>query len=131
GGADWTRWEDDLVRQEAGAMKEARNRLGDAIGLHQFRQFLFFRQWRGVREYANSKGIRLIGDLPIFVSADSSDVWANAELFQLDEARRPTAVAGVPPDYFSSTGQLWGNPLYDWQKLKDRNYAWWLNRLRA
>src|SRR5205085_2485809 len=88
-------------------------------------------QWKGVKGYANSRGIRLIGDLPIFVAADSADVWANSHLFQLDEQRRPRVVAGVPPDYFSATGQLWGNPLYDWQAMKRTGYAWWIARMKA
>src|SRR5262249_55694953 len=94
-------------------------------------QFLFFRQWRQLKQYANERGVRLIGDIPIFVSGDSADVWANPQLFQLDERRRPRVVAGVPPDYFSSTGQLWGNPLYDWAGLKRTDYAWWVARLSA
>jgi 4-alpha-glucanotransferase len=92
---------------------------------------LFFRQWTGLKDYANGKGIRLIGDLPIFVSSDSADVWANPTLFLLDRQRRPEVVAGVPPDYFSATGQLWGNPLYNWAVLKETGYAWWIARLRA
>src|SRR5262249_4406614 len=94
-------------------------------------QFLFFRQWRDIKKEANQRGIKLIGDAPIFVSSDSADVWANPTLFLLDEQSRPKFVAGVPPDYFSATGQLWGNPLYDWEAMKRAGYAWWIARLRA
>ena len=98
---------------------------------HRFAQFLFFRQWGDLKRHANQHGIKLIGDLPIFVSSDSADVWANPEFFWLDEHRQPTVVAGVPPDYFSVTGQLWGNPLYNWEVLKQSGYRWWLDRLVA
>src|SRR5262249_46376544 len=92
---------------------------------------LFFRQWNDLRRHAHARGVRLIGDLPIFVASDSADVWAHPGLFLLDEDRRPTRVAGVPPDYFSATGQLWGNPLYNWEALKRTGYAWWVERPRA
>ena len=96
-----------------------------------FAQFLLFRQGERLKEYAHAKGVRLIGDLPFFVSPDSSDVWANPELFLLDEQRRPRFVAGVPPDYFSADGQLWGNPVYDWEALRRTGYRWCIDRLRA
>jgi 4-alpha-glucanotransferase len=131
GGVSWLEWEAPYRRREAAALARAREQHRDRLGLHQFRQFLFFRQWTALKAYANSHGVKLIGDVPIFVSSDSSDVWANPELFQLDAERRPTAVAGVPPDYFSATGQLWGNPLYDWQANRRSGYAWWINRVRA
>jgi 4-alpha-glucanotransferase len=131
GGKSWREWGPDLVRRQPGALAQAKQQLADGAGLHQFRQFLFFRQWRAVKEYAAQRGVRLIGDIPIFVSADSADVWANHELFLLDGDRRPRFVAGVPPDYFSATGQLWGNPLYDWAALKKTDYAWWAARLKA
>ena len=99
--------------------------------MHQFRQFLFFRQWLNLRNHAKNRKVGIIGDIPIFVSADSADVWAHPEFFQLDAQRKPRVVAGVPPDYFSATGQLWGNPLYDWDALKRAEYSWWLDRLRA
>lgn len=130
-GASWLSWELPLILREPEALAKARKELADTIGLHQFRQFIFFRQWRAVKAYANSKGIKIVGDVPIFVSSDSADVWANPECFLLDEKRQPTVVAGVPPDYFSATGQLWGNPLYNWEVLKATSYEWWLNRLRA
>ena len=96
-----------------------------------FYQFLFFRQWNALREYAHKKGVQIIGDIPIFVAYDSSDVWAHPDLFHLDKNGKPTVVAGVPPDYFSPTGQLWGNPLYKWEVHKASGYAWWLERIRA
>jgi 4-alpha-glucanotransferase len=99
--------------------------------LHRFRQFLFYRQWRALKEYARQQNVRLIGDVPIFVADDSADVWTNPELFLLDKRRLPAVVAGVPPDYFSNTGQLWGNPLYNWDAHKSSGYAWWMARLRA
>ena len=131
GGESWHKWEMDLIRREPAALAKARARLKAAGDEHKFRQFLFFRQWHALKDYANSNGIRLIGDVPIFVSSDSADVWARPEIFLLDEQRQPTAVAGVPPDYFSQTGQLWGNPLYDWPALKHTGYAWWIDRMRA
>jgi 4-alpha-glucanotransferase len=131
GGASWLDWPHDLVVREPQAVQQARKDLADAINQHKFRQFLFFRQWSELKAFANNKAIRLIGDVPIFTSSDSADVWANPDIFLLDERRRPRVVAGVPPDYFSQTGQLWGNPLYDWQALRRSRYAWWVGRLRA
>ena len=131
GGAGWQEWPAELRLRQPAALARARKELEGPIGLHKFRQFLFFRQWADVRHHAHERGVRLIGDVPIFVSIDSADVWANPGLFQLDAERRPIAVAGVPPDYFSATGQLWGNPLYNWEALKRTGYAWWVARLRA
>jgi 4-alpha-glucanotransferase len=131
GGASWLEWDHALIVREPAALEKARAQVTDQVGMYQFGQFLFFRQWRELKKYANDRGIRLIGDVPIFVSSDSDDVWANPGLFLLDEHRRPRFVAGVPPDYFSQTGQLWGNPLYDWEALKKTDYAWWVARLRA
>jgi 4-alpha-glucanotransferase len=130
-GVSWLQWPAPLVLREPAALQQARSELDATIRLHKFRQFLFFRQWEELRRYAHSKGIRLIGDVPIFVSSDSADVWANPDLFQLDERRQLRLVAGVPPDYFSRTGQLWGNPLYDWEALERTGYQWWIARLRA
>jgi 4-alpha-glucanotransferase len=130
-GRGWTDWPAEQVRREPKTLAEAREKLAGAIELHQFSQFLFFRQWQALKKHANDRGVRLIGDIPIFVSPDSADVWANPQFFQLDERRRPRMVAGVPPDYFSRTGQLWGNPLYDWDALRETGYAWWVARLRA
>jgi 4-alpha-glucanotransferase len=131
GGVSWLEWPADLKRREPAALGRARKELDYAVGLHRFRQFLFFRQWLALREHVHRCGVKLFGDAPIFVSADSADVWAHPDLFLLDKDRRPCVVAGVPPDYFSATGQLWGNPLYDWDKMKATGYAWWVSRLRA
>jgi 4-alpha-glucanotransferase len=131
GGASWLEWPANLRRRDPNRLALARRDLSDAVGRHQFAQFLFFRQWKALKDHANGRGIRLIGDVPIFVSSDSADVWANPELFYLDAERRPTVVAGVPPDYFSATGQLWGNPLYNWEAVARAGYAWWVARMRA
>jgi 4-alpha-glucanotransferase len=130
-GAYYLEWPSELVRRDPAAMAQARRDLETDIERVCFGQFLLFRQGSGLKEYARAKGLRLIGDMPFFVSPDSSDVWANPELFQLDEQRRPRFVAGVPPDYFSADGQLWGNPVYDWDALRQTGYRWWLDRLRA
>ena len=113
------------------ALDQVRRELANQIGQICFSQFLLFRQGGRLKVYAHAKGIRLIGDLPFFVSPDSSDVWANPELFLLDEQHRPRVVAGVPPDYFSATGQLWGNPVYNWDALRETGYRWSILRLRA
>ena len=126
--ADWPR---EARLREPAYLEKARRQLADGVGLHQFRQFLFYRQWQGVKDYANHRGIRIIGDIPIFVSADSADVWANPQFFLLDREGRPKVIAGVPPDYFSATGQLWGNPLYDWPALERAKFAWWVARFKA
>ena len=130
-GLPWNEWAHDIKNREHGAMEHYKNELADDIEYHNFIQFLFFKQWGDVKRYANENGIKIIGDIPIFVAADSSDAWANPEIFLFDEERKPVKVAGVPPDYFSTTGQLWGNPLYNWQKLKETNYSWWVERVRA
>jgi len=130
-GAPWTSWEAPLRQREPAALEAARRRLADAVADHRLRQFLFARQWSAIREEARSRGIALVGDAPIFVAHDSADVWASPELFHLDEAGRPTVVAGVPPDYFSPTGQLWGNPLYRWDVMRRTGYAWWIARFRV
>lgn len=131
GGVSWLEWDAPARLGDAATLARARTERADTLAQHQFRQFLFFRQWSALKRYANGKGVRLIGDVPIFVSSDSSDVWGNPQLFQLDDQRRPKVVAGVPPDYFSRTGQLWGNPQYDWSALQRTGYAWWIARLRA
>jgi 4-alpha-glucanotransferase len=131
GGAAWTSWEPALVAREPGALADASARLAEAVDSQRFRQFLFFRQWGALRARAHAQGLRIVGDLPIFVAHDSADVWAHPGLFQLDAKGSPTVVAGVPPDYFAKTGQLWGNPLYRWDVLAKGGYAWWLERLRA
>jgi 4-alpha-glucanotransferase len=124
-------WPNDVRLRETSVLAKAKQELATAIDLHVFRQFLFYRQWNFLREYAHQRGIKILGDIPIFVSIDSADVWANPQWFLLDNERRPRVVAGVPPDYFNADGQLWGNPLYDWAALKASGYAWWLERLRA
>ena len=130
-GLPWNEWAQDIKNREDGAMHHYRSELVDDIEYHNFIQFLFFKQWGDVKRYANENGIKIIGDIPIFVAADSSDAWANPEIFLFDKERKPVKVAGVPPDYFSATGQLWGNPLYNWEKLKETNYSWWVERVRA
>ncbi len=131
GGLEWTEWTPELRERRLDALKKASAELRDEITFHYFLQYEFFRQWAALRAYCAEKGIRLIGDVPIYVPLDSADVWANPELFQLDEDLTPTAVAGCPPDQFNDDGQLWGNPLYNWQAMADQGYAWWLRRLRA
>ena len=130
-GLPWNEWAQYIKNRENAAMEHYKNELADDIEYHNFIQFLFFKQWGDVKRYANENGIKIIGDIPIFVAADSSDAWANPEIFLFDKERKPVKVAGVPPDYFSATGQLWGNPLYNWEKLKDTNYSWWVERVRA
>jgi 4-alpha-glucanotransferase len=130
-GAYYLEWPAELVHRDPAALARARRELADQIDRVQFAQFLLFRQAERLKEHARAKGVRLIGDLPFFVSPDSSDVWANPELFLLDEQLRPRVVAGVPPDYFSAVGQLWGNPVYDWDVLRRTGYRWCIDRLRA
>jgi 4-alpha-glucanotransferase len=131
GNIAWSEWDRPLRLREATALDKARRDLSETIERHKLRQFLFFRQWRRLREYTHQKGIQIIGDIPIFVAHDSADVWANPELFFMDAERQPTVVAGVPPDYFSATGQLWGNPLYRWDYHKKTGYEWWIKRLQS
>lgn len=131
GGRPWYEWPRDLIDRKLTALQQARQSLAGTVLFHEFAQFLFFRQWSAVKSYANERGIQIIGDVPIFVSGDSADVWSNPELFQLDDSRQPKAVAGVPPDYFSATGQLWGNPLYDWAALQRTGFRWWIDRLKT
>jgi 4-alpha-glucanotransferase len=128
GGAVWNTWETDLVSRRPEALDTWRAQLDDALFAQRYYQFQFFRQWEALKTYANDQGIQIIGDIPIFVAFDSVDVWAHPEIFYLDENLSPTEVAGVPPDYFSPTGQLWGNPLYDWQAMAESNYVWWVRR---
>lgn len=131
GGASWENWPQALRRREPGALAAARIHMSDGVHANQFAQWCFDRQWQQLRGYAHSRGIQLLGDAPIFVSYDSADVWARPDLFHLDEHGRPTVVAGVPPDYFSESGQLWGNPLYRWDAAANEDYRWWADRLRA
>ena len=131
GDTSWLRWPEVLRMREASALQTARRALGSAAERHAFYQFLFFRQWMAVRQHAHHSGIQIIGDVPIFAAEDSADVWSNPALFCLDDNRMPTAWSGVPPDYFSPTGQLWGNPLYRWEEHKVDRYSWWRRRLKA
>jgi 4-alpha-glucanotransferase len=131
GGGAWGGWPEALRKRKPDALAEAGKRHVEAVERYTFYQFVFFRQWSAIREHAHQRGVQIIGDIPIFVAYDSADVWANPELFYLDEAGGPTVVAGVPPDYFSRTGQLWGNPLYRWDVLRAREYDWWVARFRA
>ncbi|HNT54125.1 MAG TPA: 4-alpha-glucanotransferase [Anaerolineaceae bacterium] len=130
-GVGWENWEPEFRLRQEEALAAFQSANGNAIRRQKLRQFLFFRQWRGVHDYAARQGITIIGDIPIFVAFDSADAWANPELFYMDKKRRLTAVAGVPPDYFSPTGQLWGNPLYKWEAHRKSGYAWWIQRFRA
>ncbi len=131
GGAPWTRWPAPLRRRTASALREARQKHARAIRKHVFRQHLFDRQWTALRDYCHARGVRLFGDLPIYVDHNSADVWAHQDLFRLDKKGQPTVVSGVPPDYFSETGQRWGNPIYRWDVMQQRGFAWWTRRLRA
>jgi 4-alpha-glucanotransferase len=124
-------WPAPLVNREPAAVNQARRDLADAVGRHQFAQFVFARQLGELRKYAATRGVKLFGDLPIFVSPESADVWASPHLFKLDQRRRPTVIAGVPPDYFSKTGQRWGNPHYDWAAMRREGFAWWKARMRT
>jgi 4-alpha-glucanotransferase len=131
GNDNWITWEAGLVQRDREVLSQWRRKLEREIEKEQFSQYLFFRQWYQLKEYANVRGVRMFGDMPIFVSHGSADVWANQNLFELDNLGRRTVVAGVPPDYFSETGQLWGNPLYRWDRLAETDYRWWVQRIRA
>lgn len=130
-GKSWQEWGKPLRHREPEALTECRKTYADEIDFWVYLQFLFFRQWKKLKEYAKKQGVSLVGDLPIYVALDSADVWASPSLFALDEDLVPKEVAGVPPDYFSADGQLWGNPLYDWEAHKKENYAWWISRVQA
>ena len=130
-GKGWNAWPREIAWREAAALEKYSDRLGNAIGEQKYIQWQFFRQWNRVKQYANSKGIEIIGDIPIFVAFDSADVWVNPHLFHLDEKGKPTVVAGVPPDYFSKTGQRWGNPLYNWDAVAAEGFTWWIERFRS
>jgi len=131
GGHSWNQWPAPLRMRKPKALCDFRSEQARAVERHTFRQYLFFQQWEAVRKYAAEKKIILIGDAPIFVAYDSADVWAHPELFYLNRKGNPTVVAGVPPDYFSPTGQLWGNPLYRWEVHAEEGYTWWIARLKA
>lgn len=129
-GEDWSRWPVELARRDAAAMDCAKRELGLVLALRQVLQFFFWEQWRALRDYCAQKSIRVVGDIAIFVDYDSADVWAHRELFRLKDDLQPEVVSGVPPDYFSTTGQRWGNPLYDWDVIRSTGYQWWVQRLR-
>ncbi len=131
GGSSWDNWPEKLRSRDPQTLAEFVEKNSDEIEKHKVRQFFFFDQWSKVREYAHSKDIQIIGDIPIFIAFDSADAWSHPELFFLDEKGKPTVVAGVPPDYFSPTGQLWGNPLYRWETHKKDGYSWWIKRFKA
>jgi 4-alpha-glucanotransferase len=130
-GRDWQCWSVSLLMRLPPVMDAYREELRDAIRFQYFLQYQFFRQWKALRAYANANGIKIIGDVPIYVPLDSADVWAEPELFQLDASRRPKVVAGCPPDSFSADGQLWGNPIYDWPRHHAERYHWWIRRMKA
>lgn len=131
GGVAWNKWPSDIAQRTPAALNGARSRLNEAVFTVQYWQFEFFRQWKEVQAYAHQAGIRIIGDLPIYVALDSSDVWTNPQYFQLSANGQPLKIAGVPPDYFSATGQCWGNPIYRWDRLQQNGYRWWVERFRA
>lgn len=131
GGHGWNTWDEELRLRDPAALDRARSEHAEAIERHKLWQHFFDRQWRAVKEYANENDIRIVGDIPIFVAYDSADTWANPELFFFDEDGNPTVVAGVPPDYFSETGQRWGNPLYRWTEMKQNGYRWWIRRFES
>ena len=127
----WTEWEDEDIRlrKSEAVLEKYRALLADDVQFFTYLQFLFFSQWELLRDYVHQQGIRIIGDLPIYVSLDSADVWAEPQFFQLDEELVPKSVAGVPPDYFTADGQLWGNPLYDWDAMREAGFGWWIRRI--
>ena len=131
GDGPWTDWPEDIRLRQTDAVKRYRAELSDEIGFHVFLQYEFRKQWQALLTYAHENGIRIIGDIPIYVPLDSADVWTNPDGFCLDAERRPTVVAGCPPDYFSEDGQLWGNPIYDWTKMEQDGFSWWLRRIGA
>ena len=126
----WHEWEEGAARRYPESLARWREELAGEIESQKYRQWQFFEQWLAVKEYANEQGIRVIGDIPIFVALDSTDVWANPHLFHFDQELQPTVVSGVPPDYFSETGQLWGHPLYRWEVMAEDGYRWWIDRFR-
>ncbi|MFK8115655.1 MAG: 4-alpha-glucanotransferase [Rubripirellula sp.] len=130
GESNWTQWPEELVRRDSEAIAKMDAELGDSIQFSKFVQFVFDQQWKRIKQLANDRGIRVFGDMPIFVAHESADVWANQSLFSLNDSGEPSLVAGVPPDYFSETGQRWGNPLYRWDVLQSTGYDWWIQRFR-
>ncbi|MBN1103332.1 MAG: 4-alpha-glucanotransferase [Deltaproteobacteria bacterium] len=128
-GKTWREWPPEIRQRRPDALREARERLSESLEKERFLQYLFLRQWSALRAYANGKGIRILGDIPIYVVYDSADLWAHPEIFNLDGGGRPLTVAGVPPDYFSETGQLWGNPVFRWGVMRETGYGWWIQRM--
>lgn len=131
GGRPWWEWPDEFRFRNHETLLQFRKRMWQEIEFYRFCQYIFYKQWLSLKKYANQKGISIIGDIPLYVAHDSADVWSNHTVFQFDENRNPKAVAGVPPDYFSATGQLWGNPLYDWDVMEKEGFGWWINRVKA
>jgi 4-alpha-glucanotransferase len=129
-GEPWNTWAGGLARREASAVEAARRSFAARVEAHKFSQYVFFQQWLKLKRYANERGVRVVGDMPIFVAHNSADVWSRPELFKLGEDGRPSVVAGVPPDAFSATGQLWGNPIYDWERMRGDGFGWWVARVR-
>lgn len=130
-GASWHTWEPEIAKRQPEALEQWRQRLNDEIFYYKYIQFEFFRQWSELKRYANMRGVQIIGDIPIYVAHDSADVWAHPDIFCLNETGAASLMAGVPPDYFSATGQLWGNPVYNWEKLQQMNFKWWVQRFQA
>ncbi len=131
GGIAWSDWPEDIRFRKSSSLNHYRKLLNDNIEFQYFMQYQFFKQWLDLKNYTNSRSIKIIGDIPIFIAYDSSDAWAHSELFCFDDNKIPVKVAGVPPDYFSKTGQLWGNPIYNWKKLEELDYQWWISRFNA
>jgi 4-alpha-glucanotransferase len=129
-GEPWNTWDAGLARRETAAVEAARASFAQSIEAHRFFQYVFFQQWLKLKKYANERGVRIVGDMPIFVAHNSADVWARPELFKLKGDGKPSVVAGVPPDAFSKTGQLWGNPIYDWERMREDRFSWWVARVR-
>ncbi len=130
GGKLWTEWEKDIAFREEGAVKKWTEKLEYRVNFQKFLQYTFYKQWKNLKEYTNGKGIKIIGDIPIFIAYDSSDLWANKKYFSVNKKGKLETVAGVPPDYFSETGQLWGNPLYKWNEMEKDNFSWWQRRIK-
>ncbi len=131
GNVCWVEWDEDIKTRRPEALKAYREKFADEVEFYQFQQYMFHLQWKDLKNHANRQGVKIIGDIPIYVAFDSSDAWANPRLFQFDRECNPVAVAGCPPDAFSATGQLWGNPLYDWEYHRKTGYEWWMKRLEA
>jgi len=130
-GLPWNQWPLEIKVRDPLALEQIEVQLSEQVILYKFLQYIFFEQWHKLRSYANENGVQILGDIPIFVAYDSADAWANSELFLFNEDLDPIVVAGVPPDYFSETGQLWGNPLFNWEKMKKKKFSWWVKRIKA